>query len=296
MRSIKNFFALIWRCSTSISVYRELSTRRFGQGLAYLYFLLVVSSLVTAVPVLGIVNGLKDKAGTLSASLKQEVINFYPPELEIVLERGELRANVAQPYDIPIPKKLQETIDDEPPTADSRFRDIRHLVEIDTNAQVDDYKERGALILITRHNVIFPDKKEGFRVRSFKPTDDFTLNKAVYDSYLPEAVKWIDRIPWLVSVGVPLLVLCWAFVGPCFSIIGYLGYLALTSVFLLLLSAVIRGNVSYGRIFSTSMYGLTLPIIISTVWALGGTTPTFLFSLIFLGLMTVVLVRVSRAG
>jgi hypothetical protein len=291
---MKNFFDLVWRCSTSLSVYRELSTKRFGQGLAYLYFLLVVTTLVTALPILVSILGFKGQAAGIAEALKQEALEFYPSELEVVIENGELRANVAQPYNIPMPKKMQEMIDADPPSSDARFRNIRHLIEIDTNAQVDDYEERGALVLITKHNLIFPDKKEGFRVRSFSPSDNFTLNKSVYDSYLPVAVKWIDWIPWLVLVGGPILVLSWVFVGPCFSIFVYLGYLLLTSVFLLVLAAVMRSKLSYGRIFSTSLYGLTLPIVFSTIWGIFGTMPTFFFSLIFLAFMSVVIVRESK--
>jgi hypothetical protein len=111
---------------------------------------------------------------------------------------------------------------------------------------------------------------------------------------LPVAVKWIDWIPWLVLVGGPILVLSWVFVGPCFSIFVYLGYLLLTSVFLLVLAAVMRSKLSYGRIFSTSLYGLTLPIVFSTIWGIFGTMPTFFFSLIFLAFMSVVIVRESK--
>ncbi len=294
MQSIKKFFVFVWRCSTSLGVYKELATRSFGQGVAYLYFLLVVSTFVASVPLLGSVYGLREQAANMTASLQQELADFYPPELEVVLEAGELRANVAQPYDIPMPKKIQEIIDAEPPTDDARFRSIKHLIEIDTNAQVDDYQERGALVLITKHSVIFPDKKEGFRVRSFSASDNFTLNKSVYDSFLPGAMKWVDRIPWLVSVGIPLLVLCWAFVGPCFSIFVYLGYLLITSVFLLIVAAVMGSKLSYGRIFSLSLYGLTLPIVMSTILGLLGTMPMFLFSIIFLGFMVIVVVSKGR--
>jgi Protein of unknown function (DUF1189) len=295
MQSIKNFFALMWRSSTSPGAYRDFATRRFGQGVSYLYFLLVVTTLVTGAPSLGLVRGLQGEAGDIVESLKQGVQEFYPSELEVVLEKGELRANVAQPYDIPFPKKLKELIDADPPSDDIRFRNMKHLIEIDTNAQIDDYWERGAVFLVTKNSIIFPDKSKGLKARTFSAVDDFILNKGVYDSYVPTAIKWIDRIPWLISVGVPLLLLLWAFIWPCFSIIGYLGYLLLTSVFLLLFALVLRSTWSYGKIFSVSLYGLTLPIVISTAWGLCCSFPTFLFSIIFVGWMSVVMVRSSRA-
>jgi hypothetical protein len=286
----------MWRCSTSPGVYQELATKSFGQGVSYLYFLLVLTTLVTILPLLGAVRGLKDKAGVVSDSLKQEVQEFYPDDLEVVLERGELRANVPQPYDIPFPEKIKEMIDADPPSEDSRFRNMKHLIEIDTNAQIEDYWERGAVFLVTKHSIIFPDKDKGLKVRSFSGSDDFTLNKGVYDSYVPTAVKWIDRIPWFISVGIPLLLLFWAFIGPGFSIIGHLGYLLLTSVFLLVVAAVLRSKWSYGRIFTVSLYGLTLPIVISTLWGLCCSFPPFLFSIVFVGWMSVVIAKSSRGG
>jgi len=294
MASIKSFLSLIFLCITSLDAYTELSTRRFGKGLVYLYLLLVLTTVVSSSPVLLTMYGLKAQAGAVSDSLKQEVKEFYPPELEIVLENGEVRANVPQPYDIPIPKKIQEVIEEDSANADTRLRNFKHLIEIDTNARIEDYEKRGAIILLTKDSLVFPDKESGLTVRSLANSKNFTLNRAVYDSYVPEATKWIDRIPWLVSVGIPLLVLCWSLVGPCFNVIGYLGYLLLTSLPLLLLAAVLRSGFSYKRIFSTSIYGLTPAILISTVWGIVGSFPPFFFSIIFLSWMSIILVKNSN--
>ena len=294
MQALKNFFILIWRCSSSLGVYGELVTRGVGRGIGYLYILLVLSSSLWILPLLGKTPALSEEVVPVSKSLAEEIQKFYPPELEIAVERGELRANVTQPYFIPMPAKLKEVLDKEPSDSEWRARNAKHFIEIDTNARVEDYLQRESLVLITKRSIVVPDKEKGLEVKTIPRNESFVLNRAIYDSYVPKVLYYIEMLPWFVSVAAPVCLIGLWFIIPCFTIVAYLFYLLFTSLLLRLLVVVLGARLSYGQIYAVSFYGLTPVILFQSIWESYGSFPSFLFSILFLGWMGFVCAALAR--
>lgn len=294
MRAIKNFFVLIWRCLTSVGVYRELLSKSVGQGAFYLLLLLSLITLRLGVSLLGIIPKLNKDLVSFAQELATEVPKFYPPELEIVVENGEVRTNVPQPYYIPVPAVLRRLLDHEAGNGDTRMSTFKHFIEIDTNAGNEDYLNREALILVTKRSVVGPDKKKGFEVKAIPSDESFVLNRAVYDSYVPQALFYIEKAPWFASLGLPVVLLCLWLIVPALWVGWMLLYLLFTSLLALVISIVLGGKLSYGRIYVLSLYGLTFPVVIEEIMKLVIPIPMFLFTALFLGWMSVVLAALAR--
>lgn len=294
MQTIKNVFVLIWRCSTSVRVYQDLANKSVWRGSCYLYFLLFLSASLWVLPLIGDTSALGQRAIPFTKSLTGELPNFFPPDLEIVVEHGELRANVAQPYYIPFPALLKELIDADPPEPGSRLSKAKHFIEIDTNAGIEDYLKRESVFLVTKHSLVMPDNKKEFEVKPIPRDESFVLNKAVFDSYLPKVLYYIEELPSFISIMGPVVLTGLWFLAPCVILTEYLCYLLVTSFVLKVVSVLIDSKLSYGRIFAISLYGLTPVIILQSLLQHYVTFPTFLFSAIFLGWMSAVLLTLAR--
>lgn len=296
MQSIRNFFRLVWRCALSVDVFPELLSKRVMQGATYLYFLFLLTTCLSVVPSIVKAPTFFNVPSSITEGLADVFQNVYPPELEIVVERGELRANVPQPYYIPVSPELRKWLDAKFPQSDAHTRNAKNLIEIDTNAGADDYLKRESLVLVTKHYLVLPDREAGFEVKKFASDENFVLNKAEFDKYFPMLKYLMGILPWLIWLMSPLFLIAVLIFVPAVMVGWYLCYLLIPCVFLLILATVLRLKISFGEIFVVSIYGLTLPVIIKSIWEYAIPFPIFLFSIIFLGWMSVVFVSLARGS
>lgn len=118
-----------------------------------------------------------------------------------------------------------------------------------TNPDVLDSHSKGILIL--KDKMI--QKKNGMQteVTDFKSLQEFTINKNTVNRYLPFA-----------KVIIPLIFL--------WNILGYFLGGLLSSLFLALFALIINGifetKLKYGQLYSLSIYALTTPLIITTLF------------------------------
>jgi hypothetical protein len=301
MQAIKNFFRRILLTSISPASYRELLEKSFWRGFWYLYFLLTLFSFIPVFTHLSYLDTAHEGAVVLTESIKQNVKTLYPQELEVTVTRGEVSTNVAEPYYIDLPKPLKDFIDDELSKEKEEKlgnMNIRHLVAIDTAGKAEDFLRYESVVLLTKHSVVYPDKdsnKNGaFKISPIPPSENFLMNKDVYNQFLVAALPYVDLIPKAVDIGVPLLMVAYPLIVPGGQICNYLIYLLFTSLVLLIVATVTNRPYSYGKIYVLSLYGVTLPAIVYEVYDLVGHMPTFLFSGIFLLLMTLVLLALPK--
>lgn len=304
MQTIKNFFRRILLTSISPASYGELLEKSFWKGFWYLYFLLTLFSFIPVFTHLGYLGTAHDGAVAITESIKQNVKTLYPQELVVTVTHGEVSTNVTEPYYIELPKQLKDFIDDElskdeDKKGKSGGMNIRHLVAIDTAGKAEDFLRYESVVLLTKHSVVYPDKdsnKNGaFKISPIPSTENFLMNKYVYNQFLDTALPYVDIIPKAVDIGVPLLMVAYPLIVPGGQICNYLIYLLVTSLILLIVATVTNRPYSYGKIYVLSLYGVTLPAIINEGFDLVGEMPTFLFSGIFLILMTVVLLALPQA-
>ncbi|MDV3429566.1 MAG: DUF1189 domain-containing protein [Bacillota bacterium] len=118
-----------------------------------------------------------------------------------------------------------------------------------TNPDILDSHSRGILLL--KDKMI--QKKNGVQteVTDFKSLQEFTINKNIVNRYLPYA----RVIILLIFFGNIL----WYFLG------GLLSSLFL-ALFALIINGIFKTKLKYGQLFSLSIYALTTPLIISTLF------------------------------
>ena len=266
MQLLSRFFATIHRSLTDVSFYREALKGRLRSGIGYLaalFYMLWILQIgffaATVVPYIPQAQAFLERHLTIAQST-------FPADLEIMIDGGTLSTNSANPVVVPLPDVWQQALTE----GDEPFP-FSSLAVIDTTASVEDYADKGGMVLLTQSSMIFADKDNGLRVMPFSEFElppGFTVDKAMVDE-LAGGVR-----PMLASVQ-PLLwgifafsVLLLPLLLTGLSLVGRMLWLLLP---VLLLWTFVRARgmrMQYGDIYHLSLYGLTPVILVSTASSL----------------------------
>lgn len=190
------------------------------------FYLLLISALLGAV---GAIRGAIEMNAGISKVIK--IYNDKCPNFE--LKNGEL------------------SVDADMPIVFSEYEDNYIVIDTTnkTNPDVLDSHSKGVLILKDK---MFDKKNEvQTQVIDFKSFQQVTINKDIVNRYLPFANAIIPFIFLVNMLG--------DFLG------GILSSLFL-AIFALLINGVFKINLKYGQLYNLSIYALTTPLIIDTLF------------------------------
>lgn len=208
--------------------------------------------------------------------------DLYPQELILTLENGVLSTNVEEPYYIDVPSQF----------ADIDTGDIRHLVTIDTQANVEDFPSYDTVFLLTDTGFVVPDQEQdranAYRVYSFEEQlesmsdETVVIDRQLYDSFLGQAMPYFNYIVPGTVVIVLLLVIILPFTLTSILLITRLIYLIFVSAFLWVIARLLKKHYTYGEVYRMGMHMITVPILIGTVMGLIGLNLSLLWSFLLL--------------
>lgn len=275
------------RSLSDITYYREIIKTNFFFSLKYLYMLLVallfIQGLLFAISAFTFLPKAPDFIKTARSRLTQA----YPTELTVKVAKGEVTTNVKEPYFIDIPElKDNET-------------GFKHLITIDTQATIDDYKSYDSLVLVTKKAIVYPDRNRGdlssYTVTYLEDAKDVTINKALYDSLVNKILPFLDMLPTILIVLAVLGIVLFPILFGVLMLIWKLLFLAIMSLILWLISNIFKNDLKYDKIFQLGMHGLTLPILLTFLLELFSIHIPNLYTVGFLLWMVIILAKIKPA-
>jgi len=279
MIKIKRFFTILWRSIVDFSYYQDIYQASFSFSLKYLFVLFFLLQFVIAI-IFGI-NMVKiiPQLPSFVEKIKTNARDFFPQDLSITLNNGNIRTNVDEPYFIELPKILK--------TDENKNM---HLITIDTKASAEDIKKLNTIVLVTKNALVFPDNK-GYKIQFLNDIKGYyTFNKYTYEQILQKIFPYLNYLPHLIYG----LIIFGLFFLPWFTasifVLTKMFYLFIFSLIFLLIVKLLRKNLGYKKIFQLAIHASTLPILIAYVAGfINFTIPPFTLSLVLLLFMIVVI-------
>jgi hypothetical protein len=294
-KRLSNFFKTIWLSVSSIPHYQNVLTQRTGTGIGYLYgflttvcFLMLLTFAIFATTLFPFL-----KLGI--AELKATLPTLYPPELIMTFKDGELSTNMPEPVVIPMPERWKKYVNDNELEIEGKKGAPANLVVIDTSASVEDYPRYETFALLTKTSVIIP-KDGGYNVQGFDRAKDLVITKAKVDDMLTKVFPFLDMAPSLFGVALVFLVLLGPWFLAAFWLLWNLLYLLIAALVVWLIARLLRRTYTYGQLYRLSLYGLTLPVLVTWVAGFVDLEFTWFFTLVFLGWMAFVLSKLPQVS
>jgi len=264
MKSIKTFIYVFKKSLTEPKYYQDILKTSFWFSLKYLLILnlalMLIESVIIAVTVLPNINRKIEP-------VKNEIIkisrNFFPRELKVVVNRGQLSTNVKEPYIVNPPvinMWLKNSKNDE--------GSARNLITIDTNADIGQYEKYQTVFLLTKNSVVYPDRQNSlntYKITQFPNNLNFYIDYAKYNKFYIKLLPYINLLPKVIFIGLIALLIMMPWFGAIFLTIGNLFYLFWTTCLFWLVFKIQKKSVTYYQIFRLGMHGITIVILVGTL-------------------------------
>jgi hypothetical protein len=255
-KTFPQFFRSVKENAIDPEHYAELLKKPFYSALIYLYFLIFILSVFQVLFVVVRLAAFLPLLPVYTANIKKAVQVAYPSELTVTIKNGVLSANVDQPYYIDVPQLKQ----DNGPT---------HFITIDSQASVDEYPTTNSIFLLTQNSFVYPDKdtpKGNYRVYPWKSLEkDMVIDKNGYDSVAEKILPFVNYLSgFLIALTIILAIIAPFFLA-LFIGIGKLLYLLVASLILFIIAKMMGRKLTYGKVYTLAVYGLTAPILLSFI-------------------------------
>lgn len=288
MNPFKTFFYSFTRSLFEPKYYKDVAKVKFWFSFKYLWFLLLILSVVKVVTLGG--QYIKNRS-QIQPEVNKLLIyadNFYPKDLKLQIKNGQLSTNVEEPYIFDLEKNQWQT-------------GQKHFLIIDTSGSIENYPQYNSYILATKNAVVYPSKSNNNRVgetsvfyfRELKK--DFTLDRKAYDNllniikpYTPKVNLFVD---WIVLSLSPLFIIF----GSFFWTGGVMFGLLFLTFCIWIVNLIFKKQYSYGSLFKMGMHAITWPILTTEVLRyLKSPYPSY-YSLIFFVWMLVIIFTTEKS-
>ncbi len=282
MNKLKTFYNSFIKSITSPTYYRDIVKAPISFSLKYVFFLSYVFMFIfIAVSAIYMATFLP-KLPEFVTTAKSRLETFYPLNLVITIKDGIVTTNTDEPVFLNIPEAVDE--------------DIKHVVTIDTKAQVEDYYDYDTFFLVTDDSVVYPESDDKtYSVTSIKElqeeVDITQIDRNVYEEFLGVAYPALDSIPKLapfILIGVVLIV---PFIASVFEFIRNIIIVALLSVMTFVFALLLKINLPYLKIFQMGLHAVTIPLILMLILFFTGASVPLLFIASFLLWMVIILTQ-----
>jgi hypothetical protein len=288
MKSLKTFFYSFKKSLFDLKYYGVVSKASFSFSLKYLLFLVLIFFVIKTIGLAGAYIYNRPQITPQVNRMLGYAQDFYPEELELKVEKGQLSTNVKEPYIVELDKNL-------------RMGEKKHFLTIDTQGTIEDYPYYNTYILATRNAVVYPSKSNNsevsqtsvFYFRDMK--NGFTFDRSEYDFLIdnirPYASRAVFFVDWFVSFG---LLFFLVFGSLFWTTAIMVGLLALTFV-VWIVSLLLKKPYNYGDLYKMGMHAVTWPIIFGEAVRYFNLPVPNVYHLIFLVFMTVVLFKMDES-
>lgn len=242
--------------------YQEVIKQSFWKALGYY---LLLSLILTLIGLASLFQTIGQQVPLTIQSFAKQAIDFYPSELVININNGQVSTNVEEPYFISLP------------ATDIKIDQPNNLVVIDTktpfsSTQFNQYK---TLAWLTKDGVFYLNSNKGeIRGMDLSKVNEFKIDKTLVQT---AADKFT---PWLKFLG-PLLLL-FTGLGIYLSFSFRLIYLLILSLIVWVCLIVIKRRLNYKQLYKMGLYALTPALILDQIIGLTrGFTGFFGFPFMF---------------
>lgn len=225
--------------------YQEVIKQSFWRALGY-YLLLTL--ILTLIGLASLFQTIGQQVPLTIQSFSKQAIDFYPSELVININNGQVSTNVEEPYFVSLP------------ATDIKIDQPNNLVVIDTktpfsSTQFNQYK---TLAWLTKDGLFYLNSNKGeIRGMDLSKVNEFKVDKNLVQDL---ANKFT---PWLKFLG-PLL-LFFAGLGIYLSFSFRLIYLLILSLIVWVVLIVIKRRLGYKQLYKMGLYALTPALILDQI-------------------------------
>lgn len=249
---MKSFIEHIHKSIYGPEYYQELLTQpssfswKYYGSLAMLLalFLTIVSS-ISLVPVIN---------KTLY-NLPNIFATYYPDELEVRIINGHASSTVLEPYFLPAPLMLKESLG-------SNASTTPYLGVIDTQTPIslERFQAYNAFFWVSNNALVVRDQQGGIRISPFSPNFNYTVNEQVLGDMIRSTEPFFKFVA-------PLVVLI-VFFGMLLLFAINLIYLIFAAIFVFIMGRFLKHKWTYGTSFRICLHAATLPLLLNVVFSL----------------------------
>jgi len=280
------FFKNIQRSIYDPEFYQGLLTKPFSYSLKYF---ILFSLLITLVATVYLSFSILPKINNFLENISPTILNYFPDDLEIVIEDGLASTNVPDPYFLEMPFGVPEDIEMRP---DIQGYGIENLLVIDTRfdeATLEQFKSYNTIIFLSRKTMMYYDENQ-VAIQPLAGIPNFKLDKRVISSLLAKIV------PYFRLVG-PLFVI-FVFGGYfAFVFVGRMFYLLFAALLIWIIAKVKKVNIGYKKAYQLGFHLITASILYQIIFGL--ILDVSKSSLLFIGLiliLTIVNLRPAKVS
>ncbi len=254
----RTFVSIFSKSLTSLTYYKKILNAPPSFSVKYYFILMFLSTLITSAV---LTTHLTPQVRTKTQILINDLGEIYPPNLEIKIQNGQLLLNQPQPYVLPLPASIQQSVQPE----------IKNLAVFDTDGTINDLKLYQTLLLINSVNVLVQMPTD-IDVYPLAQLPDTVIN---YDSVKKQVTQLNIMIHYIGALifGLTMLILLF------YNFVVRSLYLVLTA-FSLYLIAKMRGfDVTFNQLYQIGLHTATFPVVVDLICViiLGTLLPSFWF-------------------
>lgn len=266
-----NFLKTIQDSIYSPKFYSQLIHKSFDSALGYFFALILIATLFQGLSTFGIL--LTDTESQVK-QIVNEVITFYPQELEINIQGGQVSINAPEPYIIPLGTQLEEATKS-------------NLLVIDTQTpfSTTQFNQYQTVAWLTKDSIIFKNQNSAeIKAYDLSQIKEFKIDRTLIQS-------WANMLsPWLKFIGPVIFII--TLIGLFIFFSFRLLHLLILALIIWVLSKLFKKPLSYSKAYVVSIYAITLPIVVDLFLSLTSNWFhlkgfPFMFSLITIGVVIV---------
>lgn len=266
-----NFFQKAKSSLYDPDFYSDLRQQSLGSAITYFILLVLILSAVVSV-----IFGLKIFK-SLSAENINKLANFYPKELRVKIEKGEISTNLQEPYFI-----KNDSLENSSKLKNSNFL----VIDTKTEFSIDAFNKYDASVWIGKNFIVSSKRQGQAEFQDVSKIPDYSLS---YEKISNWASILAGYRMWIFACFLILI-----FLSFCIYFVAKIVWLLIASVFVMFLVKTKSVILSYESSLKVSLYAVTAPLIIQACFFfLGISHSPFLFFYTIV-LLLVVLMNVKE--
>jgi len=176
--------------------------------------------------------------------------------LKVRIVNGHASSTVLEPYFLPVPESLKESMGNNATASMAHFG----VIDTQTPASLERFRAYNSFFWVSENALVVRDQQGGARISPFSPNFNYTVNEGVLQGLIASAQPFFKFVA-------PLVILIVFFCMLLLSLIKIV-YLVFAAVLVFVLGRVLKHQWTYGTAFRISLHAVTLPLLLSTALSL----------------------------
>ncbi len=264
--------------------YRELKEKSLKNTIGYFTKLALVCALFGGILAAVFVSPIVFK---VLADLQSEVTAYYPPDLEITIEKGIASTNAkSEPIFFPIKDNWKQVVGNNTITKSPDNKTLENIFVLNTKAQnevtPDSFKNMNTYSLLTQKNFISYDSSHNIVIKDLSQFGDTKINKDV--------IARLFALARFIPPTLPVIYFLLSFISIFSTLISLIG----VAFLFFLIQYVTKYHISFKDSYKTVVYASSIPIFLSILFFLAGIPISGILTLLFLMTLLVAIINTKR--